>query len=298
MKYQNIIDRIIKNDLQDDIEQLTDAMHAKVFLYKNDPKLIIKFYLGDQLEKVAFRSNLFNVIYREDNLTSLIYKYGLTEMKDVTFTYSILSYLEGLPVSKYPNDELTKQIVDGVYAFTKRLEAASGEYTDMGIPHSLQIFEYFSTNSPDSLMKEKLKEILQDEKFVLYLSQEEKNLFHGDLWFANILINENQISIIDVEPLFFGPKNMQLAILISAYFLLTKILLEGNDNIDFNYIISLWPEEVHKEEILYLMLSFPLFIGMGKEQSFIDDPVDNETYSNIMNPLYSIIDWIQSRLKK
>ncbi|AIO17960.1 hypothetical protein KQ51_00056 [Candidatus Izimaplasma bacterium HR1] len=298
MKYQDIISRIVNNDLKDDIIQLTDAMHAKVFLHNKEPKLIIKLLLGDQLQKEEFRSNLFNSIYREDNLTSLIYKYGLTEMKDVTFTYSILSYLIGSPVSEYPNDELTKQIVDGVYAFTKRLEAASGEYTDLGIPHSLQIFEYFLSNSADSLMKEKLKEILQDEKFVMYLSKEEKYLFHGDLWFANILINEDTISIIDVEPLFFGPKNMQLAILISAYFLLTKILLDGNDHIDFNYIISLWHEEVHKEEILYLMLSFPIFIGMGKEQSFLEAPVDNETYSNIMNPLYSVIDWIQSKLKK
>lgn len=296
MKYINIISRIKNNDLQDDIIQLTDAMHAKVYLYNKKPKLIFKFLLGDQLQKEEFRYNLYNNINKEDNLTSIVYEYGLTVINDVTFTYSILNYLEGNQVTNYPNDELTTQIVKGVYEFTTRVHEISSEYTELGIPNAYQILEYYLTNSSDSLMKEKLKNVLAIDRFTSILSSSEQFLFHGDLWRQNILINDQSISIIDIDPLLFGPKNMQLAVLISAYFLLTKILNEGNDQIDFNYIISLWPEEVNKEEILYLMLYFPIFIGLGKEQTFEQSPVDINTYNNIMNPLFQILDWIEKRL--
>lgn len=296
MKYQDIISRIKENDLQDDITQLTDAMHSKVYFYNKDPKLIFKFILGDQQKKVEFAYNFFNNISREDNMTTTIYEYGLTDIKDVTFTYTIQNYLEGTHINEYPNDVLTNQIVENVYEFTKRIKSVSSEYSDLGIPNAYQIFEYFLENTTDSIMKEKLKTVMNNDKFTSILTSGEQYLFHGDLWRQNILIDNDKVSIIDIDPLFFGPKNMQFAVLLSAYFLLTKILLDGNDHIDFNYIISLWPEEVNKEEILYLMLYFPIFIGLGKEQSFIDNPVDDETYNNIMNPLFQIIDWVVKKL--
>lgn len=296
MKYQDIISRIKNDDLGDDITQLTDSMHSKVYFYNHHPKLIFKFLLGDQLDKVEFVYKFFNDISREDNLTTIIYEYGLTEIKDVTFTYTIQNYLEGDQITEYPNDELTKQIVNGVYDFTSRIHEASDEYTELGIPNAYQIFEYFLENTPDSQMKKVLKKVMRNNQFTSILSSGDQYLFHGDLWKQNILIYKDSISIIDIDPLFFGPKNMQLAILISAYFLLTKILNDGNDHIDFNYIISLWPEEVNKEEILYLMYYFPIFIGLGKEQSFIENPVDEITYNNIMEPLFFIIDWIEKKL--
>ncbi len=298
MKYQDVITRIQNDDFHDDIIQLTDAMHAKVYLYNKSPKLIFKFLLGDQLQKIEFVNDLYNSISREDNLTTTIYEYGMTDIKDVTFTYTVQSYLEGHQVADYPEDSLIKLIVEGVYEFTKRMHEASSEYTDLGIPNAYEIFEYFLDNTPESNMKEVLKTVMSDDKFSSILSSDEQYLFHGDLWRQNILINENSISIIDIDPLFFGPKNMQLAILISAYFLLTKILNEGNDHIDFNYLISLWPEEVDKDEILYLMLYFPIFIGLGKEQIFIDSPVDETTYNNVMGPLFLVIEWIDKKLQK
>lgn len=296
MKYQDIISRIQINDFQDDIIQLTDAMHAKVYLYNKEPKLIFKFLLGDQLEKEEFRFNLFNTISQEDNLTSVIYEYGLTDIKDVTFTYSIQSYLKGEPVTEYPNDEVIPLIVQGVHKFASRLHHVSSEYNNLGIPNAYQILEYFLDNTPESKMKDKMKELMDNDTFTSIFTSEPEYLFHGDLWRQNILINKNFISIIDVDPIFFGPKNMQFAILISAYFLLTKILNDGNDHIDFGHIVSLWPEEVNKNEILHLMLYFPLFVGIGKEQAFIDSPVDEDTYNTVMGPLFQIIEWVENKM--
>lgn len=296
MKYQDLVNRVQNDELHDDIIQLTDAMHAKVYFYTGGPKLILKFLLGDQQEKVHFASKLFNDISREDNLTTVIYEYGLTNIKDVTFTYIVQSYLEGTQILDYPDDETKKLIVDAVYEFTNRLKEASSEYKDLGIPNAYQIFEYFLENTAESKMKEKLKEVMENNSFTSVLSLGDQYLFHGDLWRQNILIENNTISIIDLDPLFYGPKNMQLAVLMSAYFLLTKILNDDNDHIDFNYIISLWPEEVNKEEILLLMMYFPIFIGLGKEQSFIDNPVDEETYNTIMDPLFKIIEWVEKKL--
>jgi hypothetical protein len=288
--------RILSNDLGEDIVRIKEDNFSKVYQINASPKRIIKFTLGSTLIKEKFREKLFHSIEDDRNVTPKIIECGVTNIGEEVFTYSIQSFLEGVPIAGYPSEDVINIVMQGIYDFSELMKKASVMFNDEGIPSLSEIFIYYREKAPECRLKVELEKLMNDEKFVAILSEDEQYLFHGDLWKDNILINQSQISIIDVEPCFFGPEGAQLSTLLSAYFLLSKILFEDNENIDLEHLLSIWPKQVDKERILYLMFYFPLFIGLGKEQGFVDFPVNKDTYHNIMLPLYRMIDWIYKKL--
>ena len=122
-------------------------------------------------------------------------------------------------------------------------------------------------------------------------------MFHGDLWRENILITDNHVSIIDLTPIFYGPKQMQVAILFSAYFKLNSILLGKEEKFQLDGLIKEWPSPLNRKELLHLMYIFPVSLGLGKEQSFVENPASEEEYHSIMDPLHKIVQYLDEELE-
>ena len=78
--------------------------------------------------------------------------------------------------------------------------------------------------------------------------------------------------------------------------MLNSILYDEAQLFNIDLLFDLWPEKLDKKTILYLMLIFPITIGLMKEIGFSKDHIDDQSYEKIMGPLHKSINYICSLL--
>ncbi len=293
--YKTLIDEILNNSCTK-ATQLHESIYTRVYLVDQEPKLIVKFDKQD-IKQIKFDQQLLDALNHGDDLTSLIYYISSVILREESFICTVSKHLPGQALTDYPSPQNVSNIMKAVHEFTRRIHVASDKFRDRDIPNIKEVLTYYLNHTPKCFLKTKLIELLEIPEFNQILNSGEQYLFHGDLWRDNILIADNNVSIIDLTPIFYGPKQMQVAILFSAYFKLNSILLDKPEVFQLDTLMNEWHTPLDRKELLYLMYIFPIAIGLGKEQAFLENPVSKDEYHSIMDPLHRIIHYIDEELK-
>ncbi len=269
---------------------------TRVFLIDQNPKLIVKFEKQD-IKQVKFDQQLLDALKREDNLTSEIFYVSSEKIEGESYVCTVSKHLPGKALQDYPSRHQIAIIIKAVHEFTRRMHAVSDKFRNMDIPNLREVLLHQVNHAPECFSKTKLTELLKNPDFNKILDTPEQFLFHGDLWRENILLADEHVSIIDLTPIFYGPKQIQVAILFSAYFKLNSILLGKEEIFQLDSLIREWPSALNRKELVYLMYIFPVGIALGKEQAFIENPVSEEEYHSIMDPLQKIVQYLDEELE-
>lgn len=293
--YKKLIDDILNNS-HPNTAKIHETLHTQVYLIDEEPKLIVKFDRQD-IKQIQSDKQLLDALDRGDDLTSLIYYITPITLDGEPYVCTVSKHLPGKALADYPTKDQTILIMKAVHEFVRRMHVVSDKFRDMDIPSLREVLLHQANHAPECFSKTKLDNLLKNPEFNKILDTPEQYLFHGDLWRENILITENHVSIIDLTPIFYGPKQMQVAILFSAYFKLKSILLGKEEAFQLDSLIKEWASPINRKELLQLMYIFPVSLGLGKEQSFVENPVSEEEYHSIIDPLNKIIHYLDEEFE-
>jgi hypothetical protein len=202
----------------------------------------------------------------------------MREIENQICGIQIQTYLPGAPLDHYPHPVESRAIVKATYTLHERLCAVSSRFGSMGIPTIDEVSKNLLATVDDCPMKRTGATLLDDERYNELVAQQEHYLIYGDLWHKNLLFDhtgeETRVRIVDVDPLFLGPKILQPAILFSSYFLVSSLLYASDCShaFDLSELIGYWPEPLNKQDVLLMMQVFPIMLGLRKAYQFAHDP--------------------------
>ena len=257
----------------------------------------MKFIKQGFKTKSKIDQKLLDALNHGDELTSLIYHISSVRIEGEVYAGTVSKYLPGQALTDYPSPQQLTNIMKAVHEFTRRIQLVSDQFRDNSFPNIKDVLKYFLNHTPKCFLNVKLNDLFDTPEFNQILNATKQYLFHADLWRKNILISDERVSIIDLDLIFFGPRQTQVAILFSAYFKLNSILMDNENAFQLDELIDEWPAPLDRKELLYLMYIWPILIGLGKEQILLDNPVSEDEYRSIMEPLHKIVRYVDDELE-
>ena len=210
----------------------------------------------------------------------------------MSYGIQVQTFVPGKPLEQYPNREQSKAIINAVYTLHQRLCAATSKVETSSISSIHGALKQMYSLVNDCPIKTAAAKLFGQERYLELISQPEQFLLHGDLWYKNIHLEQSRNNIdarfVDIDPLLLGPKILQPAILFSSYFLLYALTFVPNtlNLFDLDDLLSYWPEPLIKDDVLLMMLVFPVGVGLLKEYQFsLDSNTDPKIRQLAMEPL-------------
>ncbi|XMB86854.1 phosphotransferase [Mycoplasmatota bacterium WC44] len=295
INYKDVIDTILNKSDKYSYKLIHDK-GTKVYLVEIDKPFIVRIAAGHE-GKYKFDEELLECIHEVDNLTAKVLYWEVREINGEKLIVQVQTYLPGIALNKYPNNLEKEAIVESTYKLHQRLCKVSNQFSSLGIPSVDKIIEVMVGNATDCILKKEAIKLLENNRFKEIIVSNETFLCHGDLWPENILLEKKsdkaEVKFIDLDPVVYGPKDLQPAILFSSYFLLGSYLFNQLYEFDIDELIKLWPEELNKNDILLLMLIFPIVIGLSKEMQFkSENNYEEEGYNQSLAPLLYSVNYI------
>ena len=299
MEYKKIVEAVLHDDPALPYTLIYDHEITKVYKI-NTPELLIVRIVKDDRSSYQFQTTLLGAVAGQDNLTARILYWETRVIGNHAYGIQVQTYIPGEPVEYYPSGKQSRAIIKVVYDLQQRLCAASSQVATNSVQNIHNIIKERYALVQDCPIKESAARLLEQKRYLELISQPEQCVIHGDLWYKNIHLEqtENHINVrlIDFEPLIVGPTILQPAILFSSYFLLSALLFEPDrlQLFDIDELLSYWPESLNKDDILLMMLIFPIALGMLKEIRFSKKPdTDPEIRQLTMDPFEKSIQIIR-----
>ncbi len=297
MDYKEIIDKLLSDRLEVDFEVIHDHFRTKVYKLNYPTPLVVRIS-KDNIKKVAFDKALLDQI-DDSSLTSKILYFEERVIKDENFLIQIQLFVSGYPLRNYPDISLCKQITRATYNLQNKLKRVSKNFEELMIPNIDQILSMITNDINDQRLIIEAKRLMENSRFKELSKANESYLTHFDLWPENILIDGDSVRFIDLDPIIYGHKLFQPAVLFSSYFLLGSYLFNEVEKFDIDQLIEIWPVDLVKYDLLLLMLVFPLGIAINKERQFkSDEQFNKDDYNESIKPLLYSIDYIWNEISK
>jgi len=272
---------------------------TKVYQISTPDPLIVRVLEGDA-SSYQFQAALLEDVAAQDNLSARILYWETKEIENQAYGIQVQTYIPGKPIESYPTGEQSQAIVHAVYHLQQRLCTVTSKVKTDSIQSIHNIIQQRYSLVKDCPIKGSAAKLLEQKRYLGLISQPEQCVIHGDLWYRNIHLeqigNETTVRLIDFEPMILGPKILQPAILFSSYFLLSALLFESTRQNLFNLdeLLSYWPVSLNKDDILLMMLVFPIALGLLKEIRFSHNPdTDPGTHQLDMEPFEKSIQIIK-----
>jgi len=299
MDYKKIVEAVFHDDPTLPSTLIYDYGITRVYKINTSEPLIVRI-VKDDTASYQFQATLLDAVAGQDNLTARILYWETRSIGNQAYGIQVQTYIPGKPIEHYPNGKQSRAIIKTIYELQQRLCAASSKVATNSVQNIHNIIKERYSLVPDCPIKESAARLLEQKRYLKLMSQPEQCVIHGDLWYKNIHLEqtENQIKVrlIDFEPLISGPNILQPAILFSSYFLLSALLFESDRLYLFNMdeLFSYWPESLNKDDILLMMLVFPVALSLLKEIRFSKSPdADPEIRQLTMDPLEKSIQIIR-----
>jgi Ser/Thr protein kinase RdoA (MazF antagonist) len=299
MDYKRIVDAVFHEDPTLPCTLIYDNGRTKVYQIGTSDPLIVRVLKGDA-SSYQFQATLLEAVATRDNLSARILYWETKEIENQAYGIQVQTYIPGKPIESYPTGEQSQAIIQAVYHLQQRLCMVTSKVKTDSIQSIHNIIQQRYSLVKDCPIKESAAKLLEQKRYLELISQSKQCVIHGDLWYKNIHLEQiaNQIDarFIDFEPLILGPKILQPAILFSSYFLLSALLFEPTRLNLFNLdeLLSYWPAPLNKDDILLMMLVFPIALGLLKEFRFSRDPnTDPGTHQLDMEPFEKSIQIIK-----
>lgn len=276
MDYKRIVEAVFHDDPSVPCILIYDNGKTRVYQISTPDPLIVRVLKGDT-SSYQFQADLLEEVAAQDNLTARILYWETKKIENQAYGVQVQTYVPGKPIEYYPNDEQSKAIINTVYNLQQRLCTASSKVKTNSIQNIHNIITQRYSLIKNCPIKKSAAKLLGQKRYLELISQPDQCVIHGDLWYKNIHLEqfEHQIDarLIDFEPLILGPNILQPAILFSSYFLLSALIFEPNRLNLFNIddLLSYWPESLNKDDVLLMMLVFPIALGLLKEYRFSKD---------------------------
>lgn len=299
MDYKRIVDAVFQDDQTLPCILIYDNGKTRVYQVSTPDPLIVRVLKGDT-SSYQLQAVLLEEVAAQDNLTARILYWETKTVENQAYGVQVQTYVPGKPVEEYPNGEQSKAIINAVHELQQRLCTASHKVNINSIQNIHTIIEQRYPFVKDCPIKTSAAQLLAQKRYLELISQPEQCVIHGDLWYKNFHLEQlgNQINVrlIDFEPLILGPDILQPAILFSSYFLLSAFLFEPNrlDLFKIDDLLSGWPQPLKKDDILLMMLVFPIALGLLKEYRFSQaSGADPKIHRLEMEPFEKSIDVIR-----
>jgi len=285
--YKKVIEAVFNPNPQLPCTELYKGGSTEVYRVDTPEPLVVRIASGDK-DYYEFQAELLEAIADGDDMTARVLHWEMREIDDQTCGIQIQTYLPETPLDHYPDPVESRAIVKATYALHQRLCAVSNRFSSKGIPTIDEASKNLLAMVDDCPMKEAGGRLLEDERYNELVAQEHY-LIHSDLWYQNLLFEhtseEMKVRIVDVDPLIFGPKVLQPAILFSSCFLVSSVLYASDSPhaFDLDKLIEYWPESLNKQDVLLMMQIFPIMLSLRKAYQFAQDPsVAPETHQSNM----------------
>jgi len=275
--YKKVIEAVFNPNPQLPCTELYKGGSTKVYRVDTPELLVVRIASGDK-DYYEFQAELLEAIVGDDDITARVLHWEMREIDNQICGIQIQTYLPGAPLDHYPHPIESRAIVKATYALHERLCAVSSRFGSKGIPTIDEVAKNLLATVDDCPMKEAGGRLLEDERYNELVAQEEHYLIYGDLWHRNLLFDhaseETRVRIVDIDPLIFGPKILQPAILFSSYFLVSSLLYASDNShtFDLNEVIGYWPEPLNQQDVLLMMQVFPIMLGLHKAYQLAHDP--------------------------
>jgi hypothetical protein len=290
MDYKRIVEAVFDEDPTLPCTLIYDNGKTRVYQIGTPDPLIVRVLKSDA-RSYHLQATLLEAVAAQDNLTARILYWETREIENQIYGIQIQTYVSGKPIEYYPTGKQSEAIVHAVNRLQQRLCAVSSKLKTGSIPSIHSIIQQRYSSVKDCPMKRSAAKLLAQKRYLDLISQPEQCVIHGDLWYKNIHLEQigNQIDarLIDFEPLILGPSILQPAILFSSYFLLSALLFEPArpDVFNLDELLSYWPAPLNKDDVLSMMLVFPIALGLLKEIRFSQHPdTDPGTHQLAMEP--------------
>ncbi|MBC8229769.1 phosphotransferase [bacterium] len=286
--YKKVIEAVFNPNPHLPCTELYKGGSTKVYRVDTPQPLVVRIAPGDK-DYYEFQAQLLEAIADGDDMTARVLHWEMREIDHQARGIQIQTYLPGTPLDHYPHPVESRAIVKATYVLHERLCAVSNRFACKGIPTIEEACKNLLDMVDDCPMTEAAGRLLTDERYNELVAQEEHYLIYCDLWHQNLLFDytneEMRVRIVDVDPLLFGPKILQPAMLFSSCFLVSSLLYASDSShaFDLNEVIGYWPEPINQQDVLLMMQIFPIILGLHKAYQFAHNPsVVPEAYQSNM----------------
>ena len=304
MDYQKIIEAVFHDDPALPYTILYDIGKTRVYRINMPNPMIVRVVEGDA-SSYKFQTSLLAELAAQDNLTARILHWETKEVGNKQYGIQVQTNVPGKSLEHYPTREQSKAIVNAVYNLQQRLCVETSKVETSPITNIHNALKHLYSLVNDCPSKIAASKLFRQERYHDLISQPEQFLIYGDLWFKNIHIDQfrNKIDVrfVDIDPILLGPKILQPAILYSSYFLLSALTFipKKIEFFDLDVLLSYWPEPLKKDDVLLMMLVFPIGVGLLKEYQFAQDSnTDPKIRQLAMVPLEKSIEIINEISEK
>lgn len=193
----------------------------------------------------------------------------------------IQTYLPGAPLDCYPSTDEAHVIAEATHTLHNRLCAVSEEFQSKGIPTLGEISEGLLSLVDECPMKEAARRLFENTRYRELVTNEVQYLTYGDPWPQNFLFDSSagnlKVSIADVDPVIFGPRILQPAMLFSAYFVISFLQHSSTSvqALNLDELIGYWPEPINRQDVLLMMQVYPILLTLQKMMMFSGTPQDD-----------------------
>jgi hypothetical protein len=271
--YPKVIESVFNPNPRLPCTELYREGSTKVYRVDTPEPLVVRIAPGDK-DYYEFQAQLLEAIADDDDMTARVLHWEMREIDHQVCGIQIQTYLPGTPLDHYPHPVESRAIVKATYTLHERLCTVSNRFACRGIPTIDEACKNLLAMVDDCPMKEAAGKLLTDERYNELVAQEEHYLIYCDLWYQNLLFDqtnkETRVRIVDIDPLLFGPKILQPAMLFSSCFLISSLLYSSDSShaFDLNEVIGYWPEPLNPQDVLLMMQIFPIMLSLHKRYQF------------------------------
>ena len=252
------------------ISELFNYKKKKNLENQENYKTIHKGYNGEvnlitlNNEKIIKKTEFFseiNISINEYNLVNMLHNFGLNDLEMYNITcyddriVKYLSYCNGVNKQELDDKELML-ITKKVFKMHHFLEEYCDYYSYDMNGNILEKMYWCSKILNSSRYSTIINNLISNERLIISLKEEKKVIVHDDLHRDNIIINNDNVTLLDFCGLKKYPKSYQLASLI------TNLLLLLYDDHRINIVKDSWPEKINNDKLNDLIM-FRMLKGLA-----------------------------------
>jgi hypothetical protein len=251
--------------------ELYNMSQTKVYKVEMPDPLVVRVVTAAQGNS-ALQLDILEAI--DDDVTAQILHCETRQIGDEPAVIQIQTYLPGSPLDCYPSADESRAIAEATHTLHNRLCTVSERFHSKGIPTLGEISEGLLSLVDECPMKEAARQLFANTRYQELVANETQYLTYGDPWPQNFLLDFStgnpEVSIADVDPVIFGPKVLQPAMLFSAFFVISFLQHSSSSGqmLNLDELIGYWPESVNRQDVLLMMQVYPILLTLQKMVQF------------------------------
>lgn len=247
------------------------AKSSRVFEIETyDKKYIMKRIDNKTTDGISEEIQLLNYLNQHINTPKIL---GTSKRDE--YILKMMNYAEGINIHSNLNSIQIKNTIKELSKLKSVLEQYKykDKYKECNI---LEEFHILAQEIKERDIRNIIKNILSNEKFINALEDDKVILVHDDLHRDNILYNQNNPIFLDFDGVMLAPSTYQLA----SHIAVNYLLYDSDFNI--STVLDIWPEKVELEYLKGLII-FRILKGYNYFKKRIETGVFNDVDCELKN---------------